>query len=82
MSQPIWVPVEAVQIIHDRQIARHGGASIVMVFTIFGTDQTSAFLKNKGNDLGSIFIYTHSIRCLSGVCVYIGLVIIFGLNSE
>lgn len=57
-------------------------ASIVMVFTIFGTDQTSAFLKNKGNDLGSIFIYTHSIRCLSGVCVYIGLVIIFGLNSE
>ena len=27
MSQPIWVPVEAVQIIHDRQIARHGGAS-------------------------------------------------------
>ena len=27
MSQPIWVPVEAVHIIHDRQIARHGGAS-------------------------------------------------------
>ncbi|MDB3961751.1 type II toxin-antitoxin system death-on-curing family toxin [Paracoccaceae bacterium] len=26
MSQPIWVPVEAVHIIHDRQIARHGGA--------------------------------------------------------
>ena len=27
MSQPIWVPVQAVHIIHDRQIARHGGAS-------------------------------------------------------
>mgnify|MGYP001210939430 FL=1 len=27
MSEPIWVPVRAVQIIHDRQIARHGGAS-------------------------------------------------------
>ena len=27
MSEPIWVPVEAVHIIHDRQIARHGGAS-------------------------------------------------------
>ena len=27
MSQPIWVPVEAVHIIHDRQISRHGGAS-------------------------------------------------------
>ena len=27
MSQPIWVPVEAVHIIHDRQIARPGGAS-------------------------------------------------------
>jgi death-on-curing protein len=27
MRQPIWVPVEAVHIIHDRQIARHGGAS-------------------------------------------------------
>lgn len=27
MSKPIWVPVEAVHIIHDRQIARHGGAS-------------------------------------------------------
>ena len=27
MSQPIWVPVEAVHIIHDRQIARHGGTS-------------------------------------------------------
>ena len=27
MKQPIWVPLEAVHIIHDRQIARHGGAS-------------------------------------------------------
>ena len=27
MSEPIWVPVEAFHIIHDRQIARHGGAS-------------------------------------------------------
>jgi death on curing protein len=27
MIEPIWVPVEAVHIIHDRQIARHGGAS-------------------------------------------------------
>ena len=27
MRQPTWVPVEAVHIIHDRQIARHGGAS-------------------------------------------------------
>ncbi|MDB4209463.1 type II toxin-antitoxin system death-on-curing family toxin [bacterium] len=27
MSEPIWVPNRAVQIIHDRQIARHGGAS-------------------------------------------------------
>ena len=27
MSELIWVPVRAVSIIHDRQIARHGGAS-------------------------------------------------------
>ena len=27
MSEPIWVPARAVHIIHDRQIARHGGAS-------------------------------------------------------
>ena len=27
MSEPIWVPNQAVYIIHDRQIARHGGAS-------------------------------------------------------
>ena len=27
MSEPIWVPNRAVFIIHDRQIARHGGAS-------------------------------------------------------
>ena len=27
MSKPIWVPARAVHIIHDRQIARHGGAS-------------------------------------------------------
>ena len=27
MSEPIWVPMKAVHIIHDRQIARHGGAS-------------------------------------------------------
>lgn len=27
MSEPIWVPTRAVHIIHDRQIARHGGAS-------------------------------------------------------
>ena len=27
MSEPIWVPARAVYIIHDRQIARHGGAS-------------------------------------------------------
>ena len=27
MSEPIWVPDRAVFIIHDRQIARHGGAS-------------------------------------------------------
>ena len=27
MSEPIWVPNRAVYIIHDRQIARHGGAS-------------------------------------------------------
>jgi len=26
VSTPIWVPDRAVQIIHDRQIARHGGA--------------------------------------------------------
>lgn len=24
---PVWVPVQAVIIVHDRQIARHGGAS-------------------------------------------------------
>lgn len=27
MNEPIWVPARAVHIIHDRQIARHGGAS-------------------------------------------------------
>jgi len=27
MTAPIWVPNRAVYIIHDRQIARHGGAS-------------------------------------------------------
>ena len=27
MSAPIWVPLAAVLAIHDRQIARHGGAS-------------------------------------------------------
>ena len=27
MSQPVWVPLQAVVIIHDRQIARHGGAA-------------------------------------------------------
>ena len=27
MSEPIWVPAEAIHIIHDRQIARHGSAS-------------------------------------------------------
>jgi death-on-curing protein len=27
MSDPIWVPLPAVYVIHDRQIARHGGAS-------------------------------------------------------
>ena len=27
MSEPIWVPDKAVFIVHDRQIARHGGAS-------------------------------------------------------
>ena len=27
MSELIWVPAQAVHIIHDRQIARHGGAS-------------------------------------------------------
>lgn len=26
MSQPKWVPLRAVTVIHDRQIARHGGA--------------------------------------------------------
>jgi len=26
VSAPIWVPLQAVVIIHDRQIARHGGA--------------------------------------------------------
>lgn len=27
MNQPIWVPSQAILIIHDRQIARHGGAA-------------------------------------------------------
>jgi death on curing protein len=27
MSEPVWVPARAIHIIHDRQIARHGGAS-------------------------------------------------------
>ena len=27
MSEPIWVPLAAILAIHDRQIARHGGAS-------------------------------------------------------
>ena len=26
MSEPVWVPAPAVHLIHDRQIARHGGA--------------------------------------------------------
>lgn len=27
MTQPVWVPLPVVIIVHDRQIARHGGAS-------------------------------------------------------
>jgi death-on-curing protein len=27
LSEPIWVPLKAVFIIHDRQVARHGGAA-------------------------------------------------------
>lgn len=27
MTEPMWVPLRAVLIIHDRQIARHGGAA-------------------------------------------------------
>ncbi|WP_208348082.1 type II toxin-antitoxin system death-on-curing family toxin [Pseudaestuariivita rosea] len=27
MSAPVWVPLAAIIVIHDRQIARHGGAS-------------------------------------------------------
>lgn len=27
MNTPIWVPIQAVYIIHDRQITRHGGMS-------------------------------------------------------
>lgn len=27
MTEPVWVPLRAVLTIHDRQIARHGGAS-------------------------------------------------------
>lgn len=27
MSHPVWVPLQAILIIHDRQIARHGGAA-------------------------------------------------------
>ena len=27
MSDPIWVPLTAVYVIYDRQIARYGGAS-------------------------------------------------------
>jgi len=27
LSEPIWVPLQTVVIIHDRQIARHGGAA-------------------------------------------------------
>jgi len=27
MTEPIWVPLAAVVAIHDRQIARHGGAA-------------------------------------------------------
>ena len=27
MSEPVWVPLQAILIIHDRQIARHGGAA-------------------------------------------------------
>ncbi|WP_299647159.1 type II toxin-antitoxin system death-on-curing family toxin [uncultured Jannaschia sp.] len=26
MTAPVWVPLPAIRIIHDRQIARHGGA--------------------------------------------------------
>lgn len=26
MNEPVWVPIRAVIVIHDRQIARHGGA--------------------------------------------------------
>jgi len=27
VSEPIWVPLQAILIIHDRQIARHGGTA-------------------------------------------------------
>jgi death-on-curing protein len=26
MTPPVWVPLAAIVIIHDRQISRHGGA--------------------------------------------------------
>ena len=31
MSEPVWVPSRAVQIIHDCQIARHGGAQSFVI---------------------------------------------------
>ncbi len=27
MTDPVWVPIQAITVIHDRQISRHGGAS-------------------------------------------------------
>lgn len=34
MSEPVWVPLKAVLIIHDRQIARHGGAPGIRDITL------------------------------------------------
>lgn len=34
MTAPVWVPLQAVLIIHDRQIARHGGASGIRDLTL------------------------------------------------
>jgi death on curing protein len=34
LTAPVWVPLQAVLIIHDRQIARHGGASGIRDLTL------------------------------------------------
>jgi len=64
LTAPIWVPQHAILIIHDRQIARHGGASGIRDLTLL---ESAIEWPRKKNSYGETDLQTLAAAYAVGI---------------